>query len=290
MKLKGIDISHFQGTPDFSKLRGQVDFIILQIGYGRYASQVDKQFERNYAQCKKYGIPVGGYWFSYAATAAEAKQEAEVCLSVIKGKQFEHPIWFDVEGKSLTNRTAVSAMCQAFCGALEQAGYFTGIYMSRSPAQTHLTQEVARRYALWLAEYGSRLNWSGSAGMWQYSSTGTVPGISGNVDLDECYVDYPSIIKAKGLGGFKAQPVQQTKTLDKDGFRQGQQSDGILALKGLLAVARNQGLITQTVDPNGIFGKGTAAAVNALLTAWGHTPNGIAGPNFISRLTKELTK
>ncbi|MCB6617377.1 GH25 family lysozyme, partial [Ruminococcus sp. 210702-SL.1.03] len=82
------------------------------------------------------------------------------CIAAIKGKQFEYPIYFDVEGKSLVGKTGVSAMCKAFCEELEKAGYFAGIYMSRSPAQTMLTADVAKRYALWLAEYGGRLNWS----------------------------------------------------------------------------------------------------------------------------------
>lgn len=71
--FKGIDISYCQGNIDFAKLKGKVDYVIMQIGYGKYARQVDKFFKRNYAQCKKYGIPCGGYWFSYATTAAEAK-------------------------------------------------------------------------------------------------------------------------------------------------------------------------------------------------------------------------
>lgn len=290
VKLKGIDISHYQGTIDYAKLKGKVDYVIMQIGYGRYTSQVDKTFERNYAQCKKHGIPCGGYWFSYATNEAEAKLEAQVCLSVIKGKQFEYPIYFDVEGKSLVGRTGVSAMCKAFCGALEAAGYFAGIYISRSPAQTMLTSEVANKYALWLAEYGSKLNWTGACGMWQYTSGGAVSGISGAVDMDYCYVDYPSIIKAKGLNGFKAQTTTTPKptVLDSSGFKQGQQSDGVLALKCMLMTAKQLGLTSYGVDVNGIFGKGTLAAVNDLLGKWGYTKNGIAGDKFIVKLSQEI--
>lgn len=67
MTKKGIDISRYQGKPDFAKLKNEVDFVILQAGFGRYAYQKDAEFERNYSECKKYGIPVGAYWFSYAA-------------------------------------------------------------------------------------------------------------------------------------------------------------------------------------------------------------------------------
>ena len=289
--FKGIDVSHYQGNIDYSKLKGNVDFVIMQIGYGRYANQIDKTFERNYAQCKKYGIPCGGYWFSYAVNADEAKKEARTCLQAIRGKQFEYPVWFDVEGKSLVGRTGVSAMCKAFCDTLEQAGYYAGIYISRSPAQTMLTSEVAKRYALWLAEYGSKCNYSGSYGIWQYSSTGKINGISGNVDCNICYVDYQSVIKAKGLNGFKASSGSGTKkVLDSSGYKQGQQSDGILALKSLLSIAKKMDIVKNGVDPNGIFGKGTHSAVNELLQKWGYEQNGIAGDNFIVKLQNDITK
>lgn len=196
---KGIDISYFQGSPDFSKLKSEVDFIILRAGYGKYASQKDSKFDSYYKECRDKGIPAGAYWFSYAKTESEARQEAKACLEVIKGKSFEYPIYFDVEGKALTTRAAVTACCKAFCSELESAGYFAGVYISRSPAETYLDSSVTDRYAMWIAYYNKTCKFSGSYGMWQYSSTGKLGGISGNVDLDVCYKDYPSIIKKAGL-------------------------------------------------------------------------------------------
>lgn len=287
-QTKGIDISAYQGSIDFAKLAKSVDFVIMRAGYGRYSSQEDKCFEQNYAGCKRYGIPCGVYWFSYATTAADAKKEAAACLEVIKGKKFEYPIYFDVEGKSLVDRTTVSAMCEAFCKALESAGYFAGIYMSRSPAQTMLTDEVARRYALWLAEYGSKLNWTGDVGMWQYTSSGKVTGINGNVDMDICYVDYPAVIKAAGLNGYTASNAKEK--LDKSGFKRGDSSDGVLAYKLLLKTAAKLGVVSAKVDENGVFGDGTEKATNALLKAWGYEQNGIAGENLLKRLYAEIEK
>ena len=210
--FKGIDVSQYQQNIDFKKVKASgVDFVIIRAGFGKYANQKDPYFESHYKAAKAAGLKVGVYWFSYATTAAEAKAEAVACLSVIKGKTFEYPIYFDVEGKSLVGRTAVSAMCKAFCNALEAAGYWAGIYISRSPAQTMLEASVAKRYALWVAEYGSRCNYGRTYGMWQYSSTGRVSGISGNVDMDICYVDYPAKIKAAGLNGFKKTTSSTTK-------------------------------------------------------------------------------
>ena len=283
----GIDISAYQGSPDFSKLKNKVDFVILRAGYGRYTDQKDKSFERNYSECRKHGIPVGAYWFSYAVTPADAKREALACAEVLKGKKLEYPVYFDVEGKSLVNKATVSAMCEAFCGELEKQGWFAGIYMSRSPAQTMLTEQTASRYALWLAEYGTSLNWSGAVGMWQNSSTGRVSGISGNVDTDICYVDYPTIIKAGGFNGFSP---ECGRVLDTEGLEKGGRGDGVLAYKLLLKLADKAGIITAKVDDNGIFGEGTLRATNSYLKKMGYEENGIAGEKLMKMLYSDVEK
>lgn len=206
MDKTGIDISQWQGEPDFSKLKNKVDFVIIRAGFGKYASQKDASFERNYTECKRLCIPVGAYWFSYADSASDAELEAMACLKVINGKKFEYPIFFDLEGvkQFAQGRSVCDSMVTKFCDTLEKAGYFAGLYISRSPLQNYISSDVAERYALWIAEYGSKLNWSGAVGIWQNSSTGKYAGISGNVDTDICYVDYPSIIKEKGFNGYGA--------------------------------------------------------------------------------------
>ena len=288
MEIKGIDISRYQGKPDFGKLKSEVGFVILQAGFGRYASQRDAEFERNYSECKKHGIPVGAYWFSYAVTAAEALAEANACMEVLKGKQFEYPIYYDLEtGLDTLGRALVSSIAATFCTAIEKAGWFAGIYISRAPAQSYLTDEVCGRYALWLAEYGSRLNWSGDVGMWQDSSTGHFSGIQGNVDTDICYVDYPKLIKASGLNGF-AKPEPTVTPLDSTGFSRGDKSLGVLAYKQLLIMARKKKLITQIVDDNRSFGEGTEKATNELLRGYGFPENGIAGEKLMRKLRKSL--
>lgn len=282
----GIDISRYQGSPDFSKVKNSVDYVIVQIGFGRYASQVDASFERNYSECKKHGIPIGGYWFSYASTPEEARQEALACLSLIKGKKFEYPIYFDIEGAACSGN--VSGKCTAFCGELEKNGWFTGIYISRSPAQTYLDSYCINNYALWLAEYSSKLNWSGKVGMWQNSSTGRVNGISGNVDMDVCYEDYPKLIKEAGLNGFESSSGPSLETLDTVGFKEGYRELGVLAYKQMLIVAHSKGLIKQKVDNNNSFGEGTKKATNEFLGLLGKNQNGIAGANTIKALGEKI--
>ena len=205
MILKGIDVSVHNGSINWNQVKNDgVQFAILRAGYGREASQKDQRFEEYYANVKAVGMPVGCYWYSYATGVEEAKIEAQVCLSIIKGKQFEYPVYFDLEEQKAfaTGKSNCSAMVRAFCGELEKAGYFAGLYMSRSPFNSYMEDDIRTKYALWLAEYGSQLNYSGSVGMWQKSSTGRVPGISGNVDMNECYINYPKRIQSAGLNGF----------------------------------------------------------------------------------------
>lgn len=98
--VKGIDVSTFQGNIDFKKVKASgIDFVILRAGYGRETSQKDAKFEQNYKNAKAAGLKVGAYWYSYADSVEDAKKEAEACISVIKGKQFEYPIYFDLEEK-----------------------------------------------------------------------------------------------------------------------------------------------------------------------------------------------
>lgn len=223
MKIKGIDVSQWQGNSiDFGKVKAAgIDFVIIRAGYGRYISQKDPTFEDNYRKAKSAGLNVGVYWYSYAQSEADARAEAAVCMEAIKDKLFEYPIYFDLEEQSQFSRGKAfcSALVTAFCGELEKAGYFAGLYISRSPLQNYITAEVAGRYALWIAEYDvSKPNYSGQYGMWQHTDKGSVPGVSSNVDLDICYVDYPTIIKEGGFNGFtkpKLEAKAESKTETK---------------------------------------------------------------------------
>ena len=201
--LKGIDVSYAQGVIDWEKVKasGLVDFAILRAGYGKETSQIDDQFSRNYTACKQLGIPVGVYWYSYATTVDEAEQEAKVCLQTIQGKQFEYPVAFDIEeARCLPQADALST---TFCTALENAGYYTAIYTFKSALESNFSAAVKNRYDIFLSHIGvQQTDYAGSYGLWQYSWTGCIPGISGDVDLDYAYKDYPTMIQNAGLNGF----------------------------------------------------------------------------------------
>lgn len=213
---KGIDLSKHNGSVDFQKVKAAgVQFAILRAGYGKLASQKDAKFEEFYAQAREAGLPVGAYWYSYAMSEEEARQEAAACMTVLAGKQLAYPVYFDVEEESqlALGRAKVSAIVKAFCTALEAKDYWAGVYMSASPATSLLDDECKGRFAMWVAHYGvTKPAYTGAYGMWQYSSTGKVNGIAGSVDLDECYADYPALIKAGGKNGFAAPaPTPATK-------------------------------------------------------------------------------
>lgn len=288
----GIDVSQWQGDIDFNAVkRSGVDFVIIRAGYGMFASQVDPKFNTNYKRAKDAGLDVGVYWYSYAKSVSEAIFEADTCINAIKGKTFEYPIYFDLEETSQFNKGKgfCDAITCAFCTRLEKAGYFAGLYISRSPLQTYISVDVANRYALWVAEYGSKLNYNKPVGIWQYSSKGVKPGINGEVDLDISYVDYPTIIKSKGLNGFPKSINGSKKFLDTTGAKLGDSNSTVYAFKCMLHLAYLAGLISVKLDDNSVYGKGTLKAVNALQESYGYDANGIIGDNLISKLADELS-
>ena len=119
------------------------------------------------------------------------------------------PVYFDLEEKKQFDlgKEKVSAIMRAFLEKVEKAGYFVGLYGSASSLTTHTAYDIKSRYTIWLAHWTQQTDYGGSYGIWQHSSEGKVDGISGNVDLDICYKDFPMIIKAKGLNGFGKEEV-----------------------------------------------------------------------------------
>ena len=197
----------YQQNVDWKAVKNSgVDYAIIRAGYGRYASQEDPYFDQNMRNAKAAGLACGAYWFSYADSVAAAKQEAEVFLQVIDGYQFEYPLVFDIEDQVHVNMTKeqVSAIIEAFCQTVEAKGYYVSVYSYASFLNTKVYQSVLEKYDIWVAHF----NTSAPAyslsnyGMWQYSSTGSVPGIAGNVDLDYGYYRYPNIMSQAHLNGF----------------------------------------------------------------------------------------
>jgi lysozyme len=225
-EFRGIDVSHWQGAIDWARVKAAgIQFAIIKAGGSDAGFYTDPRWEENYREAKANGIAVGAYYFvGPACTSAEdGKADAERFLAQLKGKQFEYPVYMDVEATSASAKFGATEAAIAFCRALESAGYFAGIYSSTySGFRDRMDDSKLTPFTHWVAQYASKCTYGGAYGIWQYSSSGRVNGINGNVDLDVSYQDYPSIIKAGGFNGYSkgsaaqpVTPVQPHKSVDE---------------------------------------------------------------------------
>lgn len=204
---KGIDVSHWQGVIDWLSVKESgIEFAILKAGGSDDGFYTDSTFEQNYKEAKAVGLPVGAYYFvgSLCTSRADGIADAKRFLEIIKGKSFEYPVYIDLESTNPAAKAGATEACIGFCETMEEAGYYCGIYASDvSGFAERLDITNLQKFDKWVARYGSKPQYVKTYGMWQYSSTGTVSGISGGVDMDESYMNYPEIIKGAGLNGFK---------------------------------------------------------------------------------------
>lgn len=210
--MSGVDVSTYQGDIDWALAKNNIDFAIIRAGYGK--NNIDKKAERNVKGCEDNGIPFGLYWFSYAYTTDMARKEAQYLIQFVKGHTPLFPLYFDFEydsveyakkqGVTITNQL-LRDMAVAFCEELENAGYYAGIYANHDYVKRMYGEDIFKKYDLWYAlwdtsEPGRNVN------LWQTSSTAKVGGISGNVDTDIAFIDFPALIKERGLNGYKPEP------------------------------------------------------------------------------------
>ena len=207
MKIKGIDISHWQGQIDFKKVKESgIDFVIIKAGGSDAGFYKDKMFETNYREARTAGLSVGAYYFVgkkfYGVVSGAA--DAERFYEIIKDKEFDYPIFLDVETTDARYKELATDAAISFCEHLQNKGYFVGIYASDiSGYKEKLNHDRIMSYSHWVARYGNNPDVCRDNDIWQYSSKGSVAGISGSVDLDESKVDFSKIIKSKGLNGYK---------------------------------------------------------------------------------------
>ena len=205
--LRGIDVSKWQGDIDWKKVSmSGIDFAMIRSSFGNM--HTDEKLAANVAGCEKYGIPYGFYHYSYADSVKEAKKEARYFLSVIKKYSPEYPIVLDIENdhfKSMS-RKQVTNIILAFVKEIENAGYYVSIYSFAKFFNDYVDMSKIQNYDIWIACWGDeeRLNsfYDGPYGMWQYSATGSVKGIDGEVDLDYAYKDYADRIRKAGLNNL----------------------------------------------------------------------------------------
>lgn len=210
MTVRGIDVSRWQGNINWNLVKESgISFAILKAGGSDEGIYIDPTFEKNYAGAKAAGIPVGAYYYvGPLCTSKEAGiADAKRFLEIIKGKTFEYPVYIDLESTNPPAKQGATDATIAFCEYMENNGYFVGIYASDvSGFCDRLDLNRLSAYSKWVARYGSKPQYVKSYDMWQYSSTGRVSGIIGDVDMDYCYKDFSEIIKAAGLNGYAKTP------------------------------------------------------------------------------------
>lgn len=205
--IKGIDVSSWQGNIDWNRVRASgIDFAIIKAGGSDAGFYKDKRFEQNVKGAAEAGVHVGAYYFvGPLCNSAEAGAlDAYKFHQIIKDFTLDYPVYIDFEAPSGRDKQGNTDAAYAFCSYMESLGYYAGIYASDvSGFKDRLIPDQLVRFDKWVAKYSTYepnviKNW----GMWQYSSKGNVPGISGYVDMNYSRNDYAEIIKQHHLNGF----------------------------------------------------------------------------------------
>ncbi len=190
----GVDVSFWQGDIDWEQVAAAgMEFAMIRLGY-RGTTQgglgQDSYARINYEKATAAGLQVGGYFFSQAVTVEEAVEEAQYVLEMIRDWDVQMPIVYDWEYGGADSRTAnmdartLTDCTLAFCAAIEEAGYEAMIYFNEDQSHKDMYLGELTGYRFWLAQYGQMLSYPYRVDMWQYTCTGSVPGIEGNVDIN----------------------------------------------------------------------------------------------------------
>lgn len=228
---KLIDVSVHNGIINFAKVKKSgIDGVIIRGGYG--ISTTDKNFHTNIQNAIDNGLHVGVYWFGYSYNESIAEKEAKYCLSVIQkyNGKIDLPIFYDWEydsynyakniGKVTPTKEKISAWVDRFCTTIENAGYFVGIYGNIDYLSNYFNDTIKKKYTVWVAQWSKKCSYTGNYGIWQYGAetnlidSKTINGISGTVDKNYCYIDYPEIITRKGFNGY---PQKLVEDINKNG-------------------------------------------------------------------------
>ena len=222
----GIDISEYNydgvDVLDFASIKASgIDYVIIKAGSsyrnGYSLGGRDPRFEQSYADAKASGLDVGVYFYTYARSVDEIIYDAELLLTILAGKQFEYPIYLDLEDDSLSDisQATLTEMCIEFFTVLQRAGYYTGLYVNNEWLTDKIqTSEALSKFEIWYARYPenteiapewNEYEYGSNLGMWQFSDKGSfdaIPEIP--FDLNYAYKDYPSIIKEGGFNGYES--------------------------------------------------------------------------------------
>lgn len=191
----GVDVSAFQGDIDWQQVADSgIRFAMLRLGYRGYGKKgtlvKDEFIDKNLKGAQEAGLSIGAYFFSQATNLKEVDEEIEFMLEILGDHSLDMPIVFDWEYVSDTARTAkvdartLTDMTLYFCKNMEEKGFSPMVYFNWHQGDTLMHLKELEEYPFWLAFYADRMVYPYKVEMWQWTSTGTVPGINGNVDIN----------------------------------------------------------------------------------------------------------
>ena len=193
MSIKGIDVSEFQGSIDWSKVKNDgIEFAILKLGniYDYDANYKDSKFETNYKNARAQGIKIGAYIYNYCNTVDTLKEGLEWALEQLDGKKLDMPIYLDMEDKDIQGETVetLTNQCNEFARFVQDKNYKAGVYANVNWLKNKLNpSEFDKDISVWAAQYYTECQYTGNYDIWQYTSSGKVSGISGNCDMNYLY-------------------------------------------------------------------------------------------------------
>lgn len=268
--IKAIDVSCWQVGVDYNKVKSSgINVVLIRAGFGREASQKDNQFETHYKNAKAAGLKIGVYWYSYAEGISDAVNEANACLECLNGRKLDLPVYFDLEEpwQQSFGKATLTAMAEKFCDTIKKHGYRAGVYANAYWFSQCLNYSTLyNKYSIWLAQWANYHTIK--CDIWQYSETGSVNGVSGNVDMN--IIENPSIINGSDTIPTTDIPDMATvqRWLNKV-YNSGLVVDNIYGnktqtaiIKGLQRVLNQKFKADLVID--GIFGRATKAAVRPL--------------------------
>lgn len=297
MAKKGIDVSEFQGKIDWAKVKKDgIEFAILRAGFGMdITSQDDKYIERNIEECERLNIPFGVYLFSYANTVEKARSEAEHTLRLIKGHKLTLGVWYDIEDTNTSgsvSKSSLTNIINTYCNTIKNAGYEAGIYANLNWLENKIEKSVQEKWPIWVAQYNNECQYDKKYLIWQYTSSGKVDGISGNVDMNYFYGELEATKPTE-------QPIKEEKKhrIDEDGkwgedtTRKAQEVfgttvDGIVTDQYKCYEKENPGLISfEWLNNPSNYG---SELIRAIQKKVGANIDGHIGPETIKKMQKWL--
>lgn len=304
--LKIIDVSEHNRKINWEEVKNHIDGAIIRCGYGMdQTNQDDKYWRRNADECTRLGIPFGVYLYSYANTDDKSRSEAAHVLRLIKGYELSYPVYLDLEEEKDGTRAHAVRGAKIFADLVEAVGYQVGIYANENWYKTVIGSALDK-YTKWVAKYSSKAPDVPNVDIWQYTSSGSVPGISGRVDVNHCYRDFvdgtapaPKPETNKPAPGYS--PIRRDGQIhlnnftgagiDVDGlYGPDTKKGGIMVLQTAINMDYRAGLVV-----DGIWGTATdralgshyvclkecqymVTALEILLMLKGYNPNGVECP------------